>query len=139
MTRPSWCLEQSKAFLEAFAYMREESSNWSHQPAAEELLANLLESAYQLGRREGVSEDVKVELEALQAEIVLLRDPFLQLMKRLRPVDLDEDPECPTLLVRCRLSWTLWHQLRNLYEATLPPVDHSWLEECEREDDDAQS
>jgi hypothetical protein len=114
--------------MQAFFKLHEQLGDWSHLPAAEELLANLMDDAYLRGKREERDALADIELSAVQSELESLKGPFIQLMKRLRLVDGGDDPESPLVWVRGRVRMLLWQQLRNLYEATLPPVDHSWLD-----------
>jgi hypothetical protein len=76
----------------------------------------------------------EIELDATLSELEAMKGPFTRLMKILRLVDMG-DPESPVICVQGKLSMSLWHQLRNVYEATLPPVDHSWLDRLEEEED----
>lgn len=79
--------------------------------------------------------ELETELDATRSELEGIKEPFCQLMKRLRVVDGAEDVESPYTRVLARVTLRLWNQLRNAYEATLPPVDHSWLDEVNKEED----
>jgi len=92
----------------------------------------LLDRIYSLFKKNA---EFEVEVSALQSELAALKPPFIQLMKRLRAVAGGDDPESRYTWVRTRIPLVLWHQLRNLYEATFPPVDNSWLDEVNKEEE----
>lgn len=131
--RPSWCLEDAKEFLEAHIPVW---GMWADCASTEELLANLLDRAYLRGKHWASGPEVEVELDAIGTELKALKEPFLQLIKRLRPVTGGDDPEDSVTWVRGRISWTLWHELMNLYEVFggFPPADNSWLDKVNKEE-----
>lgn len=116
----------SELLLEAVRQLREHNDEYQHRTPSW-LLDKLTAAAPQV-------EEQEVEVEALKSELAALKEPFIQLMKRLRAVDGGEDPESPITWIQARIRLRLWHQLRTLYEAMLPPVDHSWLDKLNEEE-----